>query len=167
MASYFGEYKASRLLIKKGADSTSAAFAERPLNVSKDKFARDVLQNLNRAAVEANDRDIKYLVNCGSKIDNRSSIFNEAPIHKAVLSIENEKQKTLASIINDCNADVNQIDANGWSALHHASSTGDYDSAVSLLEAGAKVNAYSNQIRVPLHLAANNNHVELVQLLLD
>ena len=88
MASYFGDFKASRLLVKKGAEPTSAAFAERPLNVSKDKYTRDVLQNLNQAAVMANSQDIKYLVNCGNKIDARSSIFNEAPIHKAVLSSE-------------------------------------------------------------------------------
>jgi len=88
VASYFGDFKASRLLVKKGAEPTSAAFAERPLNVSKDKYTRDVLQNLNQAAVMANSQDIKYLVNCGNKIDSRSSIFNEAPIHKAVLSSE-------------------------------------------------------------------------------
>jgi hypothetical protein len=29
--------------MKKGAEPTSAAFAERPLNVSKDKFTRNVL----------------------------------------------------------------------------------------------------------------------------
>ncbi len=74
--------------MKKGAEPTSAAFAERPLNVSKDKFTRNVLQNLNKAADQANDRDIQYLVNCGSKIDERMSIFGEAPIHKAVLSFE-------------------------------------------------------------------------------
>lgn len=91
MASYFGDYKASRLMVKKGAEPTSAAFAERPLNLSKDKFTRDVLQNLNQAAVMSNDQDIKYLVNCGNKIDARSSIFNEAPIHKAVLSVEEKK----------------------------------------------------------------------------
>ena len=78
-------------MVKKGAEPTSAAFAERPLNLSKDKFTRDVLQNLNQAAVMSNDQDIKYLVNCGNKIDARSSIFNEAPIHKAVLSVEENK----------------------------------------------------------------------------
>lgn len=122
---------------------------------------------MNKAAVQANDRDIKYLVNCGNKIDARSSIFNEAPIHKAVLSSEELKASALAAIINDCNADVNQIDANGWSALHHAASTGDLASAEALIQAGAKVNAYSNQQRTPLHLAAQNNHCDLIQVLLQ
>jgi hypothetical protein len=43
VASFFGDFKASRLLIKKGAEPQSAAFVERPLNVSKDKFTRNVL----------------------------------------------------------------------------------------------------------------------------
>ena len=107
MASYFGDFKASRLMIKRGAEPTSAAFAERPLNVSKDKFSRDVLQSLNKAACEANSRDIRYLVNCGNKIDARSSIFSEAPVHKAVLSADEKKSAALMAIIEDCNANVN------------------------------------------------------------
>jgi hypothetical protein len=39
-------------------------------------------------------------VNCGNKIDQRQSIFGEAPIHKAVLSIENEtKKEAMAAIV--------------------------------------------------------------------
>ena len=37
-------------MIHLGADPNSAAFAERPLEVGKDKFVRSVLQNLNDAA---------------------------------------------------------------------------------------------------------------------
>jgi len=83
-------------------------------------------------------------VNCGTKIDDRKSIFNEAPIHKAVLSFEEAKAETLSCIIDDCNANVNNIDANGWSALHHAAYIGDLNSASTLIEAGAKMDAYSN-----------------------
>jgi len=36
--------------VELGAEPTSADFSERPLEVSKDKFARSVLQNLNDAA---------------------------------------------------------------------------------------------------------------------
>jgi len=50
VSSYFGVFKVSNVLKNKGAEPTSAAFAERPLNVSKDKFTRNVIQNLNKAA---------------------------------------------------------------------------------------------------------------------
>jgi ankyrin repeat protein len=43
VASYFGDFKCSRYMIKLGADPNSAAFAERPLEVGKDKFTRSVL----------------------------------------------------------------------------------------------------------------------------
>jgi len=38
-------------MVDLGADSTNAYFKERPLEVSRDKFARGVLQNLNEAAI--------------------------------------------------------------------------------------------------------------------
>lgn len=83
-----------------------------------------------------------------------------------MLSSEDRKQDTLKTIITDCQANVNNIDSNGWSALHHAASIGDLQSASMLIEQNAKVNAFSNQNRTPLHLAAANNHVELIELLL-
>jgi ankyrin repeat protein len=43
IASYYGDFKASRLFKKYGATADSAATAERPLEVGKDKFARSVL----------------------------------------------------------------------------------------------------------------------------
>lgn len=43
VASYFGDFKAVRHMIDLGADANSAAYAERPLNVGKDKFVRNVL----------------------------------------------------------------------------------------------------------------------------
>lgn len=86
IASYFGDFKASRLMVEMGAEPTSQHFTQRPLEISKDKFSRDVLQNLNDAASEGNFKDLKYLVNCGEIIDERIGITGEAPIHKAVLS---------------------------------------------------------------------------------
>lgn len=68
--------------------------------------------------------------------------------------MEPEKPDTLKTIIEDCQANVNNIDSNGWSALHHAAYIGDIESARTLLESDAKVNAFSNQNRTPLHLAA-------------
>lgn len=106
------------------------------------------------------------MVNCGDKIDDRMSIFGEAPIHKAVLSPEEDKCDALEAIIEDCQGNTNTMDANGWTPLHHAAYIGDFESAGVLVENGAKVNSYSNQQRTPLHLAAMNNHTDLVQALL-
>ena len=91
IASYYGDFKASRFMVDMGADPVNVNFRERPLEVSKDKFSRSVLQNLNDAAHESNHQDVKYLVNCGELIDERMSITGEAPIHKAVLSGQPQK----------------------------------------------------------------------------
>ena len=126
IASYYGDFKSSRLFTKFGANAASAATAEAPLEVGKDKFARSVLQNLNEAANTANVKDLEYLVNCGENINSKASIVGQAPIHKAVLSGNNdvEKKQMLSSIF-QLNADVNTIDSNGWTALHHAAYNGD------------------------------------------
>ena len=145
VASYFGASAISRDLIQLGAEPRSAACYQNPLEISKDKFTRNVVQNLNKAATQADSKDLRYLVNCGDQIDARASIFSEAPIHKAVLSGEEEKTEALDTIIEDCNANVNNIDANGWTPLHHAANLGDYEAASLLIENGAKVNSFSNQ----------------------
>ena len=74
ISSYFGDFKSSRLFVEKGADAASDANAEAPLNIGKNKFARDVLQSLNDAAKTGNDKDLNYLVNCGEDINSKSSI---------------------------------------------------------------------------------------------
>ena len=126
-----------------GAETTSHQFTERPLEVSRDKFSRGVLQNLNAAAGEANTKDLKFLVNCGNNIDERQSITAVAPIHRAVLSTQASKSMTLDAIIK-CNANLDTLDSNGWTALIHASYNGDLESAQTLIRGGADVNAYSN-----------------------
>ena len=174
ISSFFGDFKASRLFTKHGAATASEANSVPPLEVSKDKFSRDVLQSLNEAAVLSNKKDLQYLVNCGENIDMRSSIANQAPIHKAVLSGKTEKEKadTLDAIFGS-NANINITDSNGWTALHHAAYNGDLQSVEALLKAirartestttdpekkekifQDKINAYSNQFKTALHLAA-------------
>ena len=39
--------------------------------VSKDKFSRSVITNLNDAATGGKCDDVKYLVNCGENIDRK------------------------------------------------------------------------------------------------
>ena len=111
--------------------------------VSKDKFSRSVITNLNDAATGGKFDDVKYLVNCGEAIDRKQMITMEAPIHKAVLSTDARKKTALQTII-DCRADMDILDSNGWTALHHAAYNGDIDSSYILLDNGATVDEFSN-----------------------
>jgi ankyrin repeat protein len=43
ISSYYGDFKCSRIFTALGANPSSAATAEAPLEVGKDKFTRDVL----------------------------------------------------------------------------------------------------------------------------
>lgn len=72
------------------------------------------------------------MVNCGNKIDNKLSIFGEAPIHKAVLTKVSQKIPALKAII-ESKANVDNMDSNGWTALHHAAYIGDVASAEVLI----------------------------------
>lgn len=153
IASYFGDFKASRLMVDLGAmpfadvvDKETRKTTEiGTLKISKEKFSRDVLQNLNDAANEGNSKDLQYLVNCGEMIDERIGITGEAPIHKAVLAKVPEdakeaemkeaiaKKATTLKTIVECHANLDTPDANGWTALHHAAYTGDKASTEYLL----------------------------------
>lgn len=147
-----------RHYLKLGADPNRKDVNQRtPLDLSKDKFCRKVLSNLNEAAYTCDNRNLKFLVNCGNKINDKLSIFGEAPIHKAVLSNKAENTETLKAII-ESEADIENIDSNGWSALHHACYKGDYNAALVLLNSGANANSFSNFKKTPLHLAALNNN---------
>lgn len=111
--------------------------------------------------------DLEYLVNCGEKIDEKSSIMGAAPIHKAVVSTNTPvDKKKMIDTIHKCNADMNIVDANGWTALHHAAHNGDLASVNQLISVKADINAVSNQFKTPLHFAALNNHRDVVESLI-
>jgi ankyrin repeat protein len=67
----------------------------------------------------------------------------------------------------DLGSDPNLRDSNGWTALHYACQLGDLQSVVILREKGANIDAYSNNKRIPLHLAALHGYSEIVQFLLE
>lgn len=83
-----------------------------------------------------------------------------------MLTNAKNKLSALRAII-DQDADLNIVDNNGWTPLHHAAYIGDYESAVELISHGAKVNSYSNSMKTPLHFAALNNHADVINLLVS
>jgi ankyrin repeat protein len=85
------------------------------------------------------------LVNCGENIDKRTSIAAQAPIHKAVQSEKEDNTKTaVIDSIAHSKADLDMIDSNGWTALHHAAYNGDIASVRALIRNKAQINAFSN-----------------------
>jgi ankyrin repeat protein len=54
-------------------------------------------------------------------------------------------------------ADVNVIDTNGWSPVHHAAYYGELDAIKILLSRGASLDIFSNKGYYAIHVAASNN----------
>lgn len=66
-----------------------------------------------------------------------------------------------------CGAEVNTTDANGMTALHHATGKGDIAAMKILMRHGADVNAKDTEGSEPIHFAAEYGHAEAIQLLID
>ena len=136
-----------------------------PVDLAKDNFVRKVLTDLNKAAKASDEKNIKELINFGKDINEKISIFSQAPIHKIIESKEANKHDVLRKML-DLGSDPNIKDSNGWSALHYACQLGDYQSVEILLGNGALIDAYSNNKRIPLHLASYRGFSNIVEYLL-
>ena len=160
-----GNYVLVRHFLKLGADPNKRDIKlNNALDIAENKYVRQALTNLNEEANKGNESNINRLVDEGDNINERNSILGEGPIHKAVLSSIKNKIDALRAILKH-EPEIDLIDNNGWTALHHAAYNGDIDSATELCNSKANVNAYSNSFKTPLHFAALNNHPEIINLL--
>jgi len=67
---------------------------------------------------------------------------------------------------NDNNTHINQIDADGWTLLHHAANEGRKEVVAFLLDHDAGVNMVTNLGDTALHFAAAKNYCPSVRILL-
>ena len=164
IASRRGNYLLVKHYLKLGAKINKNINGKTPLDLAKDKFTRHALTNLNKEAYVCADDNVIQLIEKGDYVDQRYTIFGVPPLHKAVSSQKAENVETIKTIL-EYDANINLIDYNGWTALHHAAFKGDYEACVELIRNDANVNAYSTLIKTPIHLAANYNHPEIIHLL--
>jgi len=64
-------------------------------------------------------------------------------------------------------AEVNSMDKEGRTPLHHVAFLGHIETAKVLIDHGANVNAMDDEGETPLHLAAEGGWPEIIKLLLD
>jgi len=167
VAAFHGDYRIVNKLLVYNADKNLRNDDNKiPVDLAKDNFVRKVLTNLNKAAKNADVKNVTELVHFGHDINERLSIFNQAPIHKVIESKEKDKYKVLKKVL-DMGADPNMKDSNSWTALHYACEFGDLESVKILLANKANVDAYSNNHRTGLHLAASMNFPSIVTFLLE
>jgi ankyrin repeat protein len=167
VAAFHGDYRIVQKLINCKADKTIRNDDNKiPVDLAKDNFVRKVLTNLNKAAKAADEKNMTELIHFGHDINERLSIFNQAPIHKVIESKEKDKYDVLKKML-DMGADPNLKDSNSWTALHYSCEFGDFDAVKILLSKGANVDAYSNNHRTGLHLSSSMNFPKIVTYLLE
>jgi ankyrin repeat protein len=167
LAAFHGDYRVVNKLLDFGADKKRCN--ERglmPVDMSKDDFVRRTLTNLNKAAKLSDEKNVTSLVHFGHNINDKISIFSQAPLHKVIESSKEDKYLVLKKMI-DMGADLNIRDSNGWTALHYSAQYGDFEAVTILIQSKAEIDAYSNNHRTALHLAANKNFPKIVKFLLE
>ena len=161
ISEFHGDFKiVSRLVFYGGNKKLKNNSGELPVDLAKDNFVRKELTDLNKAAKASDEKNIDELINYGEDINEKISIFWQAPIHKVIESKKMNKYEVLNKML-DLGSDPNIRDSNGWTALHYACQLGDLQSVVILREKGANIDAYSNNKRIPLHLAALHGYNDL------
>jgi ankyrin repeat protein len=166
ISAFHGDFKiVGRLVFYGGNKKLKNNKGQLPVDLAKDNFVRKVLTNLNKAAKASDEKNIKELVNFGKDINEKISIFWQAPIHKIIESKDPKKHDVLQKML-DLGSDPNIKDSNGWSALHYACQLGDFESVEILVNIGATIDTYSNNKRIPLHLAAYRGYPNIVEFLL-
>ena len=158
ISAFHGDFKiVGRLVFYGGNKKLKNNKGQLPVDLAKDNFVRKVLTNLNKAAKASDEKNIKELVNFGKDINEKISIFWQAPIHKIIESKDPKKHDVLQKML-DLGSDPNIKDSNGWSALHYACQLGDFESVEILVNIGATIDTYSNNKRI---------HVKCLELMLS
>ena len=166
ISAFHGDFKIVGRLVYYGGDKKlKNQKGLLPVDLAKNNFIRKVLTDLNKAAKASDEKNIKELINFGKDINEKISIFSQAPIHKIIESKEPNKHDVLRKML-DLGSDPNIKDSNGWSALHYACQLGDYESVEILINSDALIDTYSNNKRIPLHLASYRGYPNIVELLL-
>ena len=93
-------------------------------------------------------------------------IRNNSSQSGLMLACQNKAFKTVQVFINK-KADVNAMDASGWTALHFASKSGCFESLKLILEQDADVNANTNKGQCSIHIAAEEGNLECLKILTD
>ena len=165
ISSFCGDYRiVNKLIFYGGNKKKKNGISKIPVDLAKDNHVRKVLTNLNKAAKVSDQKNITELVNFGENLNEKISIFNQAPIHKIIESKKKNKHDVLKKIL-EMGSDPNIRDSNGWCPLHYACNYGDLESVKILLDYKANIDNYSNNRRIPLHIASNNNYPDIVEYL--
>lgn len=125
-------------------------------------LTNDLGENILHSAIYSGDLDrLKYVLNLNQKYVNQVSKDHTSPLLLSIALGNKEMAKEL--ILNGSN--VNQADLNKLYPIHVACQEGFLDIVSILIENKANLNVKTEAGNVPIALAANHDHDEVVKLL--
>ena len=128
--------------------------------------------DLCEASKKADTNTINFLLSCGEEVNKKKTIFGTFPLLEAVKAYEKEKNIEPVRTLVLSGADINEQDTNGWTVLHYACERGlkeVLEVLLGLWEQGKcgriQLNRPTNKAYHMLHVAALNNHPDVIALL--
>lgn len=123
---------------------------------------------ISLAAFDRQVEMLEFLLSIGANPDGAES--GNSPLHLAIDQTQGiyfpEKTETFVEILVKAGADVNTLDAKGWSLMQHAAMNGQYEIVKILSRAGAENIATRGCRKTPATLAREHDHEEIEEYLL-
>lgn len=169
LASFYGDFLSVQMFLRLGGNShiVDNRDNKKVIDHAANGFVRNVLLDLQVAALKGDVSSFDSLLNCGNNIDERKTIYTVSPLHNAIQFTKETHSDEMLRFVLKCGAQIDIADGSGWTPLHHACKNGDMTATKILLENNADVNAISSKHFFPIHIAAMNNHDQIIQVLLQ
>jgi uncharacterized protein len=129
-------------------------------------FSADGFTPLGLAVFFGHKEVVQWLLAHGAHANAASeNAMRVRPLHSAVGNGKAEVAHAIAEMLVAHGAEVNVVQAGGWTPLHQAAASGNTGLASLLLAHGADVNAQSEDGKTPVQMANAQKHADMVKLL--
>lgn len=127
---------------------------------ARDKYG---MRPLLMAAWHGHADAVQLLINCGANV----LAVNKKGYTLLMCAARNNRLSVIQFLMDTLeHIDVDIIDCEGQTALHHAAIAGHREIVARLVQIGANTRTANKQGRTPLHLACEKGHTDVVQFLL-
>jgi ankyrin repeat protein len=175
LASFYGQYELVNKFLLLGANTKlrDSVHHKEPIELSRNPCIMKAIRDINDSVLD-NDMDkFDFLLNSGFSIEDKKSIKIRRPVHHSVVNADAElnkqqdtgKEELFLKTVVRCGADIDSTDSDGWTALHYACKLGHPEPVITLLNNGASHQIFSNHGYYPIHVAAIENHIAIIDIL--